>query len=131
MALLFLIDDDPASLFFHKKAALKAGFEEEQICIFSSAKVVLSRLTEIIEKHEPEAWPDIICTDKNMPEMSASEFLLALDKLDMVFQIPKIIIATGDEVDHPNTDVFQFDIECHTKFLSFRFFEQLLIQFKT
>lgn len=125
---LFLIDDDVACLYMHKKNALKAGFQKEDIETFLNAEHALEKLNKIIAEDAKALWPQFICTDLNMPEMDAVEFLESLNKIKSHFEIPKITIATGSISDDSvrREILSKFDCQIKPKILQKNFFLTLL-----
>ena len=67
-----VIDDNQIDLYIAEMVMGTTGFAEQVICV-SSAKEALAYLKPLYEN--PEALPDLIFLDINMPEMTGFDFL--------------------------------------------------------
>lgn len=128
MIKLLLIDDDFACLYVHTKMAVKGGFLKEEIKTFENPEEALIFLSAAAEKEEADLWPQFICSDLNMAEMSGVDFLESFGKIDSPFPKPDITIVTGS-VDNKILKTIlkdHQDIKTKSKFLKHRFFKSLL-----
>lgn len=86
---VMLIDDNPHDNFFHERVIRKMDCTQ-LILAFQAAKDALDFIRE--KNAHPEAHPDLIFLDINMPGMNGWDFLNEYDKLEPEFQSRAVIV---------------------------------------
>ena len=90
-----LIEDDPAYLFLVKTLIRSAGGEVETIEFHNGRKAI-----DFMSQHittQPEALPQVIFLDLNMPVMDGWQFLTEFEKMQPLLQksIPVYILSSS------------------------------------
>lgn len=94
---IFLIDDDQIYQFTAKKTLESMGISG-QVSIFTDGEQALQYIQENIS--QPEAMPDIIFLDINMPVMDGWQFVEEYQKLNLPKKVALYMVSSSvDETD--------------------------------
>src|SRR4051812_40422549 len=97
---LLLIDDDEDDQEFFLTAL--GNIDSSIKCtVFDNGRKALEKLCD------KTVTPDIIFLDLNMPAMSGQEFLMEVKKIDIIKDIPVVILTTSS---HPGTKQLTKDL---------------------
>lgn len=119
---ILLIDDNAADNFFHDRVIKRAGAANTVISV-QSAKKGLEYIQS--KDHHPDAHPDLVFLDINMPGMNGWEFLDEYAKLDEDLRRNEIIVMLTTST-NPDDREKASTIENVTGFLTKPLSEEML-----
>lgn len=124
-----LIDDNKDDNFYHERV-IKKSEAAGTIIAMESAQDALRYLST--EKSQPDAHPNIIFLDINMPGMNGWEFIEEYTKLDPKFQSKMVVVmlTTSDNPDHKEmAEKLYGVIDFKTKPLTNKILDEILTKY--